>query len=605
MSRAKLFVCAVVVLFAANRSGAVDYDFAKIADTNTTVPLVTGTFNAFGTTPALDGFNVALTGTRTSPSNYVAAYVSNGGVLAKLVDTNTPIPDGAGNFLGFNLRTVSGSKIAFTPSPTGSGVYTSDLVRVADFSTPVPGSAGFQFNAFNSPSMDGSGNVVFRGAFTSGGPTQDGIYSSVGGLNVVANRNTAVPSGTGNFIGFGTGPSIDGGELAFSATGNSGQQGIYATTGGSLHVIANTSTAIPGGTGSFISFPDAQVVSAGNVAFIGQGNAQGGVYTDIGGLNAVADGTTPIPSGTGNFSSFSALAFSGGSVAFLATGSGTQQGVYTNYGGTLTRVIDKSVLLDGKQISSITLGSDAISNGNISFQATFADSSKGIFVAQQSYEYTANTSGNWDSASNWSFGLKPRAVVSTNIHPDYGTVITGPSTATTVRSLDLNANISGVAELRLQPSGQLTVNEFLYVNDKAKLNLNGGVAAVNFGAYNYGEVDLAGGQISGGFLSNLGVLHGSGLVGNNVLNFNRIDAIGTSMRFTSSVDNTIINDIDNQPVATGQINVRNAQVDFAGGLNNVAGLNVSFGTSDIFGAVTNAAANSGGPPAWRTNHRQW
>src|SRR5207344_1526002 len=112
---------------------------------------------------------------------------------------------------------------------------------------------------------------------------------------------------------------------------------------------------------------------------------------------------------------------------------------------------------------------------------------------------------------NWSFGLKPRTTVYANVHPTSGIVLTGPTAAVTIRGLDLGATTSGQAELRLQASGQLTVNEYLYVEPLGKLSVNGGVATCASGIYNYGDIDLGGGgQINGGLLQNSGMLHGTG-----------------------------------------------------------------------------------------------
>jgi hypothetical protein len=46
-------------LMAPALASAIDFDYAKIADSLTTVPVVGGTFTAFDT-PVIDGYNVAL-----------------------------------------------------------------------------------------------------------------------------------------------------------------------------------------------------------------------------------------------------------------------------------------------------------------------------------------------------------------------------------------------------------------------------------------------------------------------------------------------------------------------------------------------------------------
>ncbi len=218
------------------------------------------------------------------------------------------------------------------------------FTKIADTSTPIPGGTG-TFTAFGQrPSIDG-GDVAFQG---SGDPsfTQQGIYSTVGGpLGVVADRNTAIPGGTGNFLFVG-GQSIDGGDVAFQGSG-AGRIGIYSTVGGPLGVVADNNTATPGGTGNFASFSFASI-DGGDVAFLAVSDPNfslRGIYSTVGGLNAVADFGTAIPGGTGNFTFFgNNPSISGGDVAFRGSGVG-QSGIYRTVGGPLGVVADQNASL--------------------------------------------------------------------------------------------------------------------------------------------------------------------------------------------------------------------------------------------------------------------
>ena len=68
------------------------------------------------------------------------------------------------------------------------------LNRIADTSTAIPNGVG-NFTNFSPISFD-SGNFVF----VVGENNQKGIYTNLGGsLRKVVDRNTAIPSGTGNF----------------------------------------------------------------------------------------------------------------------------------------------------------------------------------------------------------------------------------------------------------------------------------------------------------------------------------------------------------------------------------------------------------------------
>ena len=77
-----------------------------------------------------------------------------------------------------------------------------DIIVIADKNTAIPGGSG-NFTSFYHPSLDG-GNVAFQGT----GSGQSGIYTDIGGLGVVADLNTAIPGGSGNFteLGYGVRP---------------------------------------------------------------------------------------------------------------------------------------------------------------------------------------------------------------------------------------------------------------------------------------------------------------------------------------------------------------------------------------------------------------
>src|SRR4051794_36626228 len=68
----------------------------------------------------------------------------------------------------------------------------------------------------------------------------------------VADTNTAIPGGTDNFAATGA-PAVSGGVVTFRGTGSSGQQGLYSGSGGALTRLVDLNTAIPGGTGNFTS----------------------------------------------------------------------------------------------------------------------------------------------------------------------------------------------------------------------------------------------------------------------------------------------------------------------------------------------------------------
>lgn len=277
---------------------------------------------------------------------------TNPGNITRITDTNTAVPGGMGNFSEFIGSggvgaAVNSGTVAFYGEDAlhRSGVYTSTkglITAVADSNTLIPGGIG-TFTSFSLPTTD-SGNVAFRGAGSLG---QLGIYTNVNGqLNVVADTNTAVPGGVGNFTRMTPWFSFDAGHIAFRGLDTLGQSGVYTDLSGQLTAVADTHTPIPGGTGSFTDFlAIGNQLSDDEVAFVGYGElGQAGVYTFVNGqFDVIADTDTPIPGGFGNFTDFGPLSLDDGNLVFLGLGVG-QKGYYTNLGGQLRVVGDLNTL---------------------------------------------------------------------------------------------------------------------------------------------------------------------------------------------------------------------------------------------------------------------
>lgn len=224
-------------------------------------------------------------------------------------------------------------------APLAAQTFT--FTKVADTATPVPNGTGNFATFSNMLSVDASGNVAF---VESNGTTNNGIYlSSTGVLTRVADLNTTIPGGTGNFTSFAAfGNAIEAGRLAFRGNGSISQAGIYALVSGNLVRIADTSTAIPDGTGNFTSFTTSYVDGT-NYAFIGPGSAsQQGIYVSNGTtVTRIADKTSAVPGIGGTYSWSSQLGFDAGNIAFWAnitggTSPGTIVGGHTSGGGLVT-----------------------------------------------------------------------------------------------------------------------------------------------------------------------------------------------------------------------------------------------------------------------------
>ena len=157
-------------------------------------------------------------------------YLSTGGVLSVVADTNTPIPGRAGNFSGFSgFVEIDGTSVGFRGDYPGggSGLFVSShggLRLVVDTDTPVPGGTG-KFTFLGKPSISGS-NVAFLGIDEAGHLSLfaelDGVLARVAGPgDVIDGRTiTAVQQQ----------PELAGDELVFKAQYQGGQGVFMAST---------------------------------------------------------------------------------------------------------------------------------------------------------------------------------------------------------------------------------------------------------------------------------------------------------------------------------------------------------------------------------------
>jgi hypothetical protein len=381
------------------------------ADGATAIPAGTGNFTGLPLAPGLSGSNLVFYGAGSSGQQ--GLYSTTRGLPqtpTRIADLNTAIPNGAGNFLSFGTEAgiiIVGGDILFTGSGAGSqqGIYLAShatpgaLVRIADTAMAIPGGVGTFAGFQNGLGFNGA-DVVFVGNGSGG---QQGIYGASGAVVgppfKVADTTTAIPSGTGNFTGFPSGPALSGSEAAFIANGSGAQQGLYTVAVlappqvGSPLRIADTTTAIPGGSGNFTSFGSDQAhpidpaMSGDRVAFVGSGSGgQQGIYgatvSGVGPPIKVADTTTAIPGGGGNFASFGAVSVSATDVAFLGHGAGGQAGIYDMTGGQLLKVIAVGDKIGVKALSGLSFSRGGLSGDPVAFKATFSDGSQGVYTIE-------------------------------------------------------------------------------------------------------------------------------------------------------------------------------------------------------------------------------
>ncbi|MBD2776867.1 DUF7453 family protein [Iningainema tapete] len=344
-------------------------------DKNTLIPGVTGNFfrlNDF----AVNGNNVVFRNTNGQGN----IYISREGVLEVIADANTPIPGGTGNFSFFGSVVLNENNLVFIGSGASGqrGIYLlrdGTLQVIADTNTLIPGGVG-NFSSFSSVGLN-KNNLVFTASGASG---QQGIYkiSGDGVVQLIADTNTSIPNGTGNFISF-SNFVVDENNVVFTARGTNQQQGIYKISGdGVLQVIADKNTAIPGGTGNFINFSNLFLTTNGrNVIFIttSSTNQPNGIYISRDGLlQVLVDKNTNIPGTNSKFSGIGNTVIDGDNVAFLG-----DFGIYALIGDRLLKVADLDSKIDGKRISAL---SDLRLSGNsVVFSAILSDGTRTILRA--------------------------------------------------------------------------------------------------------------------------------------------------------------------------------------------------------------------------------
>lgn len=386
-------------------------DAEQAAGTQTAIPGGTGNFTDFPSGPGLSGNNLAFYG--LGAGGQQGLYLTTLGSMqtpSLIANLDTPIPGGTGSFLSFGAEAgiiiVSGNTAVFAGSGSGGqrGLYgavfappqVGDPFRLADTATAIPEGTG-NFTEFPyAPGLDGS-SAVFTGQGADG---QQGVYGAVfapplvGPPLRIADTATAIPGGSGAFTDFPSSPGISGPTAVFAGNGADGQQGVYGAVFAPPEVgdpfrIADTTTAIPEGTGNFTNFGAEAgiIIVSGNTAIFGGSGVGGqqGIYSavlappQVGPPSRIADTTTAIPGGAGQFTSFGEASASETDVAFLGHGAGGQTGIYDLTGGQLLKVVAVGEAINGKAIIGLSFSRGGVFGDPVAFQATFEDGSQGVY----------------------------------------------------------------------------------------------------------------------------------------------------------------------------------------------------------------------------------
>ncbi len=321
-----------------------------IADLNTAIPAGVGNFTYLNS-KSISGSTIVFRATGGMDQIGIYTASTTGGPLSKIVDRNTAIPNGTGTFFGMSSEVVSDSMVAFGGGSQGNsqrGIFVGStsggpLTSVVDVNSPIPGGIG-NFERMGQPGIAIHGtNVAWYGT---GGNLQQGIYlgSTTGGaITRVADTNVEIPDGTGDFTGF-YWAYLSASNVTFNGRGSDGQQGIYtsSTNGGPLTRVADLNTPVPMGNGSFsqliFSSSPSVSVSGTRIAFRGLGSdSQVGIYTNAvagGVLHKVVAAGDVLDGKTVSDLEYGIDSLDGPRLAFLAIFTDGTSGVYTTLAPT-------------------------------------------------------------------------------------------------------------------------------------------------------------------------------------------------------------------------------------------------------------------------------
>ena len=372
-----------------------------------------GLAGAFDSGPSVSGGNVAFSGLGEGDHRGVFAYIDGALHRIADVNTQVPGKDQFFS-ADFGHASISGSQLAFTagfgsdaPSPfpvNNIGVYRHNdgvLQVVADDSTEVPGRGG-QFQSYFGASQDAN-NTVFLG-FESDGQT--GVYVSNGNdITELAGPDTLL-LGAGSALSTASTPAVFANTTAFCAfSADRTAGGVYRArldAPGVVEMIADLNTAIPGGEGVFTDFGVRMGLADDVIGFVGFGSGgQAGVYAWVSGeLVLIADTSTAIPNGVGTFlgfSKFNDVSASGNKIVFSGAGTDEQGGIYLYDldDGTISSVVQHGELLDGSMIQvnvrvpdqnwweatpPYSLNYEAIEGNHLAALVELPDLSSGIYL---------------------------------------------------------------------------------------------------------------------------------------------------------------------------------------------------------------------------------
>lgn len=185
-------------------------------------------------------------------------------------------------------------------------------------------------------------------------------------------------------------------------------------------------------------------------------------------------------------------------------------GVYLADANEVVTVAHKGQALAGSTITEVSVikgpdrgGVSSVNErGEVAFKASLADGREGVFRFVPTAMPRLTGSRDWNDGATWRLGLAPSAATPVDFAPSQPTVLTGPSTPATIKSLSIGG---GAAAAELVLRSMLEVTEGVTVLSGGVLSGSGSVVATttNDGVVSPGE--SAGlNEIEGDFVQGFG-----------------------------------------------------------------------------------------------------
>jgi len=356
---------------------------------------------------------------QTLNNSFLGVWDTNGSGLVFGVNSSTSTA--VGSMSGFGDFAVSKGPgkpaTAFISSTSASnGLFvqlpSGEFVEIATTQTVFAPAGGAPFETLGDPSVEiskdlstiyvafygttGSYLEEWRGIILATLPVNGGTVS----LNLVVSNSMTMPDSGARFHGL-SGPKVTSeGKVIFFGNGYSASEMVMNQfsnpvmndrhVSGSLSVVANDLSTVPGGTSSerFVSFTDPGVGLDGTVVFVGRGSeTMYAIFKETSsGLNIVASNQMEVPGYSGcKFAWFPQVPSvdADGNVVFFGQGNDGVAGVFASKrSGGFSSLLSNADKVDGYDTISIGYGQNAVSGGKAAVYLVLSDENvtNGIWV---------------------------------------------------------------------------------------------------------------------------------------------------------------------------------------------------------------------------------